>query len=258
MAQFNKPQMHRKLQRDISVCYRVLKNHNAIADNRKDNDNPQRLKSNWSELDLATDIALRTIEQFWEELQEIRTEYARGDLDPTDISTLGRARLARPTATSNVLTNPQLNNGFTNESDFPSAAANKWEKCYEVNSAAHDTAVKLRSRAKYWRREWGTLQPDAEAGEMVALLRRINIASNLLKAFCEDIAERDNRDRNLGVRVAVLRKQVSRPAIDEVTGNLALLNADDVDAGDPTNELARVDPDIDYTRDVTELGTDTA
>ena len=257
MAQFNKNQMHRKLERDIKVCYRVLKNQRIVAENRKDNQNPQRLVANWTELFFALTLALDTLQNIWGDLQEIRDEYARGTLDPADISELARARLDRVMATSNVLTNPQLNNGFT-DVDFPSAAANTWEKFYEVNSCVHDTAVKLRSRTKYWREEWKTLQPDAEAAEMAAFLRRINVASNVLKVFCEDIANRDNNDRQLGVRKAALRKQVSRPGIDRVTGSLALLNTDDVDAGDPSNELQKVDPDLNYTRDIPELGTDTA
>jgi len=256
MAQFNKAQMHRKLERDIKVTYRVLKNANVVTENRKDNPNPQRLVRNWSSLDFALDIALRSLEQFWDDLAEIRANYLRNALDPTDISELGRARLDRVMATSNVLTTAQKDFGFTNVS-FPSAAANKWEKFYEVNSCVHDTGVKLRSRAKYWRQEWKTLQPDDEAGEMVALLRRINIASNLLKAFCEDIAAEDDQERDLGVRKAELRKKVSRPSIDLVTGDLALLNQDEVDAGDISNELQKVDPDINYTRDIPELGTDT-
>ena len=257
MAQFNKTQMHRKLQGDVKSVYRVLKNARIIADNREDNPNPPRLKANWRELDFALQTALSSLETFWQEVQEIRDDYGRGNLDPLDLSSVPRARLDRVMATSNVLTGAQKNFGFTNV-DFPSAGANKWEKFYEVNSCVHDTAVKLRSRMKYWRSEWLTLQPDDEAGEMAALLRRINIASNVLKTFCEDIAERDNRDRSLGVRKPLLRKKVSRPSIDLVTGDLAVLNQDEVDAGDPTNELQKVDPDINYTRDIPELGTDTA
>ena len=259
MAQFNKNQMHRKLQRDLKVAYRVFKNYRMITDNREDNENlPAGLRFNWSQLDNALQIVLQNFEQFWAELQEIRTTYGRGLLNPEDISELDRARLKKVKATSNVLTNAQLDFGFNNETDFPSDAANRWEKFYEVASAAHDLCIKLRSRARYWRSEWRTLQPDDEAGEMQAFLRRINIASNLLKAFIEDIATNDNSARSLGRTKGEIRKIVSRPSIDEVTGNLALLNEAEEEAGDVTNPLAEVDPDIHYTRDITELGTDTA
>lgn len=245
-----------ELKREIETFYSVMKYYHNTAQSRVFNFQiPFLIRSRYFTLNQYAQDAMDNAQELWRKLRTWTSTYntVPAVFEPESLGGLAEAKLIRVMATQNLLSDDQVNTGFSNE-DFVLVGKTDWEAYFEVFDATLDLSLVFCGRVERAVDQWRELGFNPRESEIGTMLTESVGAGAKLRNDLVTLAIAIKDQRNLIDLPELQLRAYYIKTRAQLTGSIYALNRGLQISSDTDQSLPNeIDPDIRTGRDFPEM-----